>query len=225
MATKKSKIVSTQKYLPIQEIRDGIVTLKGGGYRTVLMVNAINFSLKSSDEQQALLESYQNFLNGLSFPIQILMQSRTLDLTSYLDNLTKLASTQTNDLLRTQTNEYLTFVKDLIGVANIMSKTFYIIIPHDESVAIARGGFWPFGKRRVASGRQFDEVKNIINEKTSMISNGLASLGLNNAQLNSQELIELFYTTYNMDTARRQKLFSVSNVDASIIRNIKDAEA
>jgi hypothetical protein len=225
MAKKPSHTTSTQRYLPIKEIRDGIITLKNGGYRTVVMVNAINFSLKSSDEQQAMLESYQNFLNSLNFPIQILMQSRTLDLDNYLDGLTKTAEAQANDLLRTQTNEYITFVHDLIGVANIMSKTFYVIIPHEEAIALASGGFWLFNRKPATSGRRFEEVKNLINEKTSVVSNGLASLGLNNVQLNTQELIELFYTTYNMDTARRQKLFSVSNVDVAIIRNAKDAEA
>lgn len=216
---------STQRYLPIQEIRDGIITLKSGGYRTVLMVNAINFSLKSTDEQQALLESYQNFLNGLDFPIQILMQSRTLDLDNYLDGLTKSATAQTNDLLRTQTNEYIAFVRDLIGVANIMSKTFYVVIPHEEAVDIAAGkGFWFLRRKAATTGRRFEEIKNLISEKTGIVSNGLASLGLNNVQLNTQELIELFYTTYNTDTARRQKLFSISNVDVSIIRNAKDAE-
>lgn len=223
MARKRPKFKSTQKFLPIQEIRDGIITLKGGGYRTVLMVNAINFSLKSADEQTALINSYQNFLNGLGFPIQIVLQSRTLDLDNYLTSLDEAANHQTNDLLRTQTNEYLNFVRNLIGVANIMSKTFYVVIPHNESAA-ARAGFSLFRRKVVTGGRRFEEIKSELNDKTGLVSNGLASLGLSNVQLNTQEMIELFYTTYNLDTARRQKLFSVSNVDAAIIRNIRDAE-
>ncbi|MFA5010121.1 MAG: hypothetical protein WC553_02760 [Patescibacteria group bacterium] len=221
----RPKLKSTQKLLPIKEIRDGVITLKSDGYRTILMVNAINFNLKSTDEQQALLENYQNFLNGLSFPIQIVMQSRTLDLDGYLTELGTAATAQTNELLRTQTNEYITFVRDLIGVANIMSKTFYVVIPYDES-AVSGGGFRGlFGKKSApTSGRKFDEIKAELDERTALVSNGLASLGLNNVQLNTQEMIELFYTTYNLDTARRQKLFSVSNVDAAIIRNIHDAE-
>lgn len=221
MAKRKPK--STQRFLPIQEIRDGIITLKNGSYRTILMVNAINFNLKSSDEQQALLDSYQSFLNGLAFPIQIVTQSRTLDLDAYLDTLTQAANTQSNALLRTQTNEYITFVRDLIGVANIMSKTFYVVIPHEE--APFAQGFSLFGRRKPAtSGKRFEEIKTELTEKTGNISAGLSSLGLNNVQLNTQEMIELFYTTYNMDTARRQKLFSVSNVDATVIRNIHDAQ-
>jgi hypothetical protein len=219
----KRKLKSTQHFLPIKEIRDGIITLKSGGYRTVLMVNAINFNLKSADEQQALIETYQNFINGLSFPLQIVMQSRTLDLDAYLSELNKISTAQSNALLRTQTNEYTTFVRELIGVANIMSKTFYVIIPHQETVASS--GFRLFGRRGpVTSGRKFEEIKTELSEKTGVVSNGLSSLGLSNVQLNTQELIELFYTTYNFDTARRQKLFSVSNVDAAAIANIRDAE-
>jgi hypothetical protein len=223
MARKQPKFKSTQKFLPVKEIRDGIISLRDGDYRTVLMVNAINFSLKSADEQQALVESYQNFLNGLSFPIQIVMQSRTLDLANYLDTLDKSITTQTNDLLRTQTTEYVAFVRDLIGMANIMSKTFYVVIPHNVA-PIASAGFHLFGKNKKTLNHQFEEIKTSMTEKTSLVSNGLASLGLNNVQLNTQELIELFYTSYNTDSARRQKLFSVSNVDASIIRNVHDAE-
>lgn len=219
----KRKFKSTQRFLPIKEIRDGIITLKNGGYRTVLMVNAINFNLKSADEQQALIDSYQGFLNGLGFPLQIVMQSRTLDLDGYLSELTKISNNQSNTLLRTQTNEYINFVRELIGVANIMSKTFYVVVPHQET--IASSGFSLFGRRGPAtSGRKFEEVKTELAEKTGVVSNGLSSLGLNNVQLNTQELIELFYTTYNFDTARRQKLFSISNVDATTIANIKEAE-
>ncbi len=223
MTRKQPKFKSTQKFLPVQEIRNGIVSLRGNEYRTILMVNAINFSLKSADEQGALLEGYQNFLNGLSFPIQIVMQSRTLDLTNYLESLDQAVIRQTNDLLRTQTNEYISFIRDLVGMANIMSKTFYVIIPHNEA-PIASVGFHLFGKKKNTPNRRFEEIKTAITGKTILVSNGLASLGLNNVQLNTQELIELFYTSYNTDSARRQKLFSVSNVDASIIRNIHDAE-
>lgn len=216
---------STQQKVAIQEISDSIVILKNGGYRTVLMVNAVNFNLKSEDEQQALVGAYQNFLNGLSFPIQILTQSRTLDLDEYLDSLTGIAQTQSNDLLRTQTNEYITFVRELIGVANIMSKTFYVVIPFDDA-PLKSGGLFGFLKGSsgpVSLGRRFDQIKADLLERTTLISSGLASLGLSNIQLNTEELIELFYASYNPDTATRQKLFSVNSVDVSVIRK-KTAE-
>lgn len=221
---KKKKPNSTQKYLPLKEIRDGVVILKDGGYRTVLMVNAINFNLKSKDEQEALLNNYQSFLNSLSFPIQILVQSRTLDLDVYLKTLDNAVTQQTNDLMRTQTQDYAGFIRDLIGVANIMSKTFYIVIPYDRP--ILSGGFLGglFGKKTPIKGKKFEETKKELFERTSLVASSLSSLGLNAVQLNTQELIELLYFTYNPDTARRQKLFSVSNVDVSVIKNIKDAE-
>jgi hypothetical protein len=213
----KKKIVSTQKFLPVKEIHDGIVILRDGGYRTVLMVNAVNFNLKSADEQEALLSNYQSFLNGLPAPIQILVQSRTLDLQDYLDTLKTAATNQTNDLLRGQIDDYRAFVEEMIGVANIMSKTFYVVVPYQTSGFLSKSS-------SAVSGKKFEEVKSALIETTSVISNGLASLGLSNVQLNTQELIELLYSTYNIDTARRQKLFSVSNVDVSAIRNLKDSE-
>jgi len=221
---KKKKPTSTQKYLPLKEIRDSVAILKDGGYRTVLMVNAINFNLKSKDEQESLLHSYQNFLNGLSFPIQIVVQSRTLDLDAYLKTLDNAVTQQTNDLMRTQTQDYVGFIRNLIGVANIMSKTFYIIIPYDKPILSGRflGGL--FGKTTPIKGKKFNEIKSELIERTSLIASGLSSLGLSTIQLNTQELIELFYFTYNPDTARRQKLFSVSNVDVSVIKHIKEAK-
>lgn len=218
---KKGRTPSTQHFLPIQEIRDGIVILKDGGYRTVLMVNATNFNLKSPEEQQGLLNSYQNFLNSLTGPIQILVQSRTLDLQDYLSSLKQAAANQPNDLLRSQTEDYRNFVENLIGVANIMSKTFYVIVPY-QSGSIASGLFRR--KKAAVSGKKFEEVKSSLLETTGVVSNGLASLGLGNIQLNTQELIELFYSTYNIDTARRQKLFSISNVDTAVIQKLKESE-
>lgn len=215
---------STQNQVPIREIRDGIVILKNGTSRSVLMVNAINFSLKSQDEQESLIGSYQNFLNGLSFPIQIVTQSRTLDLDDYLENLQKMSAQQSNDLLRTQTTEYINFVNQLIGVANIMSKTFYVVIPYEADPLKKGGNFFSrlFGRGKGAnSNRGFEQLKTELGERTAIVSNGLASLGLSNVQLNTQELIELYYSSYNMDTARRQKLFSVSNVDVAVIQAAK----
>jgi len=222
----KKKRISTQKYLAIKEIRDGVVVLKNGGYRAVLMVNAINFHLKSQGEQESLMGAYQNFLNGLGFPIQIIVQSRVLDLDKYLKELEVIAKQQDNRLLRNQTQDYIGFVRELIGVANIMSKTFYVVIPH-ESQLIAKGFFAKlFGGARTPAtlGKQFEKIKTDLVERLSIVSNGLAVLGLSNIQLNTQELVELFYLAYNPDTARRQKLFSVSNVDASIIKHIQEAE-
>lgn len=222
----KRKHTSTQKYLAIKEIRDGIVALKNGGYRSILMVNAVNFHLKSQDEQDALQDAYQNFLNGLGFPIQIVVQSRLLDLDAYLKELEAASRQQVNNLLKAQTEDYIGFVRELIGVSNIMSKTFYVIIPY-ETQPIAQGFLARIFSRGRSTpttlGRRFEKIKTDLTERISIVSNGLASLGLNNVQLNTQEIVELFYLAYNPDTARRQKLFSVSNVDADIIKHIEEA--
>jgi hypothetical protein len=224
MAKKRS---STQRYLPIKEIRDGVIVLKNSGYRTVLMVNAINFNLKSRDEQEALMANYQNFLNSLAFPIQIVVQSRTIDLDAYIKTLEKSADQQSNPLLKTQTTEYVGFIRELIGVANIMSKTFYVIIPY-ETAPLATGFFSKlFGGKKLPTAltAAFEKRKSELTERTQLVSSGLASLGLTNVQLNTQELVELFYTTYNPDTARRQKLFSVSNVDIGFIQRLNEEQS
>ncbi len=210
---------STQRYLPISEIRDGVVALEGGAYRTIVMVNSINFNLKSADEQESLLQRYSQFLNGLNFPIEIVMQSRQLDLDAYLKELEGLAQVQTNELLRAQTTDYIAFVRDLIGVASIMSKTFYVVIPYDIP-PISQGLFKR--KNPLTTGGKFEEVKKTLLERTQSVSSGLASLGLDNIQLKTQEVIELFYSAYNIDTAKRQKLFSVSNIDAGFIQSLTD---
>lgn len=219
---KRNPKKSTQKYLPIEEIRDGIVALDGGAYRTILMVNSVNFNLKSADEQEGLLRNYSQFLNGLSFPIQIVMQSRQLDLDGYLKDLEARGQAQNNELLRAQTTDYVNFVRDLIGVASIMSKTFYVVVPYDTA-PIHQGLFRH--KNPLTTGRKFEEIKQDLVERTQLVSSGLSSLGLDNIQLKTQEMIELFYSTYNIDTAKRQKLFSVSNVDAGFIQTLSEQEA
>jgi len=195
--------------------------MKDGGLRAVLMVNSINFNLKSQDEQTALLDSYQSFLNALGFPIQITIQSRILDLDNYLTHLENITKSQNNELLQTQSQEYIAFVRELIGVANIMSKTFYVIIPYSPGLAAA-GNFLTrlFSKKPVTIMGRFKEDKEELLRRTSLVANGLAPLGLSSALLNTEELIDLLYSNYNPDSARRQKLFNVSAVDADVITQL-----
>ena len=216
-----SKKISTQKYLPFKAIKEGVIIMKDGGLRAVLMVNSINFNLKSQDEQTALLDSYQSFLNALGFPIQITIQSRILDLDNYLTHLENITKSQNNELLQTQSQEYIAFVRELIGVANIMSKTFYVIIPYSPGLAAA-GNFLTrlFSKKPVTIMGRFKEDKEELLRRTSLVANGLAPLGLSSALLNTEELIDLLYSNYNPDSARRQKLFNVSAVDADVITQL-----
>ena len=134
---------STQRYLPFTEIRDNIIYMKDGSARTVLRVDPVNFSLKSEEEQDAIIYGYQRFLNSLRFPVQIMVQSQKVDIDSYIDRLDTLANGQKNVLLKDQTRGYIDFLRNLINRAQIMRKDFYIVIPHDEvdNISVKDDGF------------------------------------------------------------------------------------
>src|ERR1051326_2055634 len=127
---KDSTGVGIQSHMDVSEIRDNTIVLRDGSLRAVIVVSSTNFSLKSGDEQNALIDAYQSFLNALEFPIQILMQSRKLDIHSYLDKLRGVMQQQTSELLRLQTQEYIEYISKLIEFASIMNKTFYVIVPY-----------------------------------------------------------------------------------------------
>lgn len=215
---KPSKKSSTQKYLPFKEIREGVITMKDGSRRVVLMVDSINFNLKSADEQTALLSSFKNFLNSLDFPLQIVVQSRILDLDGYLKNLDTLSKKQSNELLQNHTLEYIEFIRELIGISNIMSKTFYVVIP-DHAIREAQGSILSrfFSRKSITPAGQFREVRDQLINAANLVAGSLGSMGLSSVLLNTKELIDLLYSTYNPDIARRQKLFNASFVDAKII--------
>src|SRR4030042_1013958 len=218
MAKKQKPPISTQKYLPFKAIKEGVIAMKDGSLVAVLMVNSINFNLKSPDEQTALLNSYQNFLNSLGFPIQIVAQSRTLDLDEYLGRLEASGRSQPNELLQLQTKEYITFVKELLGLANIMSKNFYVVVSYHPQLQVQAGFFARlFSKRSITPTGKFREAKDELLRRANLVANGLAPMGLDSVLLNTEELISLLYTTYNPYIPRRQKLFNVSNVDADVI--------
>lgn len=128
---KPPKDSSTQRYLPFSEIRENIMIMKDGSSRMVLKVHAMNFNLKSTEEQDAIIISYQRFLNSLNFPIQIVIRSVKVDIESYINRLKNLALKQSNTLLQEQTYKYVDFLTNLVDLAQIMKKEFYIIIPHD----------------------------------------------------------------------------------------------
>ena len=132
---------STQEHLDIAEIHDEIVFLKDGSMRMIMMAGSINFALKSEKEQNAIIQRYQGFLNSLTFPIQILMQSRKLDLEKYLTKLEKRLMEETNELIQLQTSDYIAYVRKLITIANIMEKKFFIVIPFTPPKVQARGIF------------------------------------------------------------------------------------
>lgn len=203
---------STQKYLQIAEIKDDTIVMKDGSLRSVILVSSINFALKSEDEQNAIISAYVGFLNSLNSPLQIVIQSRKLDLDSYLELLIEAEKKQTNDLLKIQMAEYRQYITELVEMGNIMTKRFYIIVPHDPFRKKARG-FWSRASdlfsptsavslsQRIFNSRQ-KELFSIVDKVIS----GLSSMGLKSQVLDTQALIELFYTTYNQTVAKNQKI-------------------
>lgn len=209
---------STQAYLDIAEIKENTVVMKDGSIRAVVVVSSVNFSLKSGDEQNALISAYQNFLNSLEFPIQILMQSRKLDIHSYLDKLSSVMQQQTNELLRLQTQEYIEYVGKLIEFASIMSKTFYIVVPLTNSAV--KVGFLtrlsnllsPANEITLKQG-DFEKSREEIGQRVNQVIGGLSGMGLKCLALNTEELIELMYNSYNLNTASVIKIKSVADLD------------
>ncbi len=210
----KDKKSSTQLYMKVSEIHDDTVVLKNGGLRAVLKTSSINLNLKSEEEQNAVIYSYQNFLNSLEFPIQIVVRSKKLDLDQYIEKLKKMGVKQTNPLLQKQTFEYIEYISRLIEYANIMEKEFYVIVPQDPFAEESRGFFKSFLENifpqdNVAKIKtrhsQFAELKKRLSDRVNTVRAGLESCGLRINILNTQELIELFYETYNPMTARSQK--------------------
>lgn len=211
--TQKSKsAAAAQEFLPIEAIHDGVVILKGGqGLRAVLMVSSLNFSLKSEEEQDALVYQYESFLNSLDFPLQFVVQSRRLNIHPYLDTLAERRKEESNELLRIQIGEYAEFVKSFVEMTSIVSKTFFAAIPFTPSIA-ARGGGIIRGitsllggpKAAPANGDgEFDQWKNQLLQRVDAVAAGLKRLGLRAAPLGTEELIELFYGLYNPTESQR----------------------
>lgn len=216
---KNSKIVngptlSTQTYLRISEIRENTVILKNGGLRSVLKVSSINFNLKSEDEQNAIIYSYQGFLNTLEDPIQIVIRSKKLDIDKYLDDLKLKATKQTNPLLQKQTVEYAEYIQKLVEYADIMSKEFYVIVPQDpyrsRNVSFlskflgfinSKDNYANIKQRR----EEFDELKKKLSQKVNGVKIGLENCSLKAEELTTKELIQLFYELNNPVASRYQK--------------------
>jgi hypothetical protein len=211
---KKNKISSTQLYLKIAEIHDNTLILKNGGLRTVLKSSSVNLNLKSEDEQNAVIYSYQNFLNTLEFPIQIVIRSKKLELDTYVEKLKKIGVAQTNPLLQKQTFEYIEYISRLVEYADIMEKEFYVIVPQDPFGEEKKGFLktvWEnlFPQDTVAKvkkrQRQFEQLKKRLDGRANIVKAGLESCNLRIEEQNTQQLIELFYQTYNPQTSRSQK--------------------
>lgn len=194
--------------------------------RSILQVSSINFNLKSEQEQNAIIYAYQGFLNTLDFPIQILVRSRKLDIDAYLDILNEKREKQTNLLLQRQTFEYIEYIKKLVEYADIMEKNFYVIVPIDPfrtQTSTIFQKFWQYlhpydGIEQIRlRHREFDELKKKLSMRVNLVKSGLENCNLRTVELNTQQLVELFYQVYNPVTSRNEKLSDIENYDLQAV--------
>ncbi len=194
---------ATQEFVPIKEVRDGTIVLKDGGMRAILLCSSLNFSLKSEDERNAILLQFQDFLNSLDFSVEILVQSRKLDIRPYLALLEAQETKQTNNLLKIQVREYIQFIKKFTEDANIMTKHFFIVVPYSPAMlsAGAAGSFVSKfglgGEGRKGGGGSFEESRSQLEERLSVVEQGLVRSGIRVVRLGTEEVIELFYKAFN----------------------------
>ena len=196
---------AAQEFVPIKEVRDGIIVLKDGGLRAVLIASSINLSLKSSDEQIAIINQFQNFLNGLDFPTQIVIQSRRLDIRPYLLLLENRIKEQVEPLIKIQTREYISFIRSFTDEVNIMTKTFFVIVPYTPTILKTGSGIiegFLSGTKSTTQGKtggvaEFEEKRSQLDQRVNVIIGGLGGLGIRSSQLKTEEIVELFYKTFN----------------------------
>jgi len=212
---------ATQRYLDISEIKEDVVVMKDGTMRAVLMVASINFALKSEDEQEAIIAQYVSFLNGLEYPLQVVIQSRRLNIDKYLDKLKQAEREQANELLRAQIADYRTFVSELVVLGQIMQKYFFVVVPYNP-LSDKRKGFFqqlsdlfaPVLSVRLAEDR-FQKRRSDLMMRIEHMQGSLNSMGLKAVQLDTQGLVELYYRVYNPETYDAQKMSDTDKLRVS----------
>ncbi len=228
MGPKNTAPNSTQNSLEIAAIRDGIVIMADGSFRSVVMAKSINFDLMSGPEQEAVEFAYQGFLNSLYFDVQILIRSRKIDMGPYLEKLSKVRSEMDNMLLGMLMEDYIYFIDDLVRQTNIMNKQFYIVVPFfshiDAGMAIKSSkklfsGLMGGTKKSVVTIDELalEKAKTELTNRVQSVVNGLVQLGVQAIPLDTQELIELYYNSYNPDTATRQTLKQIDQLSVPMV--------
>jgi type IV secretory pathway VirB4 component len=219
---------STQEHLPIAGIQDGIVIMNDASVRAIVRVQPINFELKSEQEQNAIIYSYQSFLNSLDFPIELVVNSRRLDLERYLLKLEEQKKTTSSDLLRLQIDGYVDFVRRLITIANIMAKRFYVVVSYaalaggkTSTPSFSLGSLFGKGSGAPATATlyqdQFERYKAELSNRISTVATGLGRVGLQVEQVDTQGIIELLYSAYNPDIAAEERLTDISQINSGVI--------
>ncbi len=212
---------STQQYLDIAEIKEDVVVLKNGTMRAVLLVSSINFALKSEDEQNAIVAGYVQFLNTLDFPLQVVIQSRKLNVDAYLEKLKTSEKEQKNELLRGQISDYRAFVSELISLGQIMSKRFLVVVPLDPLTDTRRGFFqrfmdvlFPALSLRLQD-KIFQTQRRSLMMRVDQVMSGLTSLSVSPALVDTQGLVEIYYSVYNPDVYDTEKIIDTDKLRVS----------
>jgi len=220
---------TTQNSLLMSEIRDNMLIMSDGSFRAVVACKSINFDLMSSREREGVEFSYQNFLNALYFPVQIFIRSQRVDIGPYLDRLANIRRSQDNMLLNVLMDDYINFIDVLSQEANIMDKSFFIVVPYyptgdlNNVKAQATGFFGKlFAKPQTQATKidkvMYDKAKDEIKNRIDSVTSGLFQIGVKSVQLNTKELGELYYNMYNPDTAVREPLGDFENVTSTYVR-------
>jgi len=191
---------STQDFLEFDQLKDNVVILKNKGLRMILMVSSLNFALKSTDEQNAILYQFQNFLNSLDFSAQILIQSRRLNMTGYLDKLKVIEEKEKNELMKVQVSEYRTFISQIIDNGSIMQKTFYVIVPFSISEDREKKNI---AKIPQLTQEEFERAKSQLLQRVEFVILGLRGCGLDSVPLTNLEIAELFWSLHHPEEAER----------------------
>jgi type IV secretory pathway VirB4 component len=222
----KAKKPSTQDMVLIAEIRDGVVVMRDGSLRAVIMASAINFDLMSQAERDAVEYSYQNFLNSLHFPVQIVVKSQKMDLDNYIAKLKQLKSEQDNPLLAQLMDDYISNITLLVEEVNIMDKQFYVVVPYFPPATtklkkknIATGLAGVFKKQTVTTlgETDFAMFKQELTQQVELVAGNLSQMGVRNIPLNTQELIDLYYASYNPDVAQSQSMIDAGQLQTPAV--------
>ena len=234
---KSNAPTSAQNSLLFSEMRENMIIMKDGSFRAIIECQSINFDLMSSREREGVEFSYQNFLNSLHFPVQVLIRSRRVDIGPYLDRLLDIRRSQDNMLLNVLMDDYINFIDILAQEANIMDKRFYIVVPYyptgdlNEIKKQAKGLFDSFfgGKKEVTVTKidqvSYEKAKEEIKNRVDLVMSGLFQMGVKSGQLHTKQLGELFYSSYNPDTSSRQSIGGIDPGDLTSTYVRKGSEA
>ncbi len=211
----RSPHTSTQRYLQFAGAHDDTLVLKSGGVRAILEISSLNFNLKSEEEQNAIIKAYQNFLNALNFPVQLLVRSRKLDIDNYIASLRRQRKKLNNELLRRQMDEYIEYIQRLVEYTDVMEKKFYVVVAMNPFRAEKKGFFSRFWEyihpddsilAVIQRRKEFKDLKKELDSRVNVVQTSLENCSLTVKRLSTEKIIGLFYQAYNPQLARTQKL-------------------